>query len=354
MAKVISFEIEYFRFLNPEGVLEQELPPFAEDTEQLLALYRNMRFARIFDTRAIALQRTGQLGTYASALGHEAIGAGIAQAMQPADILAPAYREPGTSFARSARPRDLLLYWGGDEQGMASEGFGRDFPIAVPIASQTLHAVGAAYALKYNNEPQAVVCVVGDGGTSKGDFYEAINLAGVWQLPVVFVINNNQWAISVPRASQSGAETLAQKAIAAGLPGLQVDGNDAIAVRHYLSEALEQARSGGGASVIEALTYRMSDHTTADDASRYRSQEELEAHRKEEPLIRMQAYLQSAGLWSEEQEQALQAECEQQVEGEVEAYLAIPPQAPQSMLEYLYAEMPKDLLAQQAALCEEE
>jgi len=350
MAKVINFDIEYFRFLDPEGVPEQTLPAFAQAPEQLLALYRNMCFTRTFDSRAIALQRTGQLGTYASALGQEAVGAGIAQAMQPADILAPAYREPGISFARGVRARDLLLYWGGDERGMASERLGRDFPIAVPIASQTLHAVGAAYALKYRQESQAVLCVLGDGGTSKGDFYEAMNLAGVWKLPIVFVINNNQWAISLPRSRQSAAVTLAQKAIAAGLPGLQIDGNDAIAVRHYVGEALARARATGEAAVIEALTYRMGDHTTADDASRYRSGVELETRRREDPLIRLRAYLCSAGLWSDEQEQTLLDECAKEVETEVAAYLATPPQAPQSMLEYLYAELPRDLMGQHAAL----
>ena len=152
----------------------------------------------------------------------------------------------------------------------------RDFPICVTVASNAPHAVGVGYAMKYRNEDRVAVCILGDGGTSKGDFYEAINAAGVWQLPVVFVINNNQWAISVPRNSQTHAQTLAQKAIAAGIHGEQVDGNDVVALRERFSAALDKARNGDGPSIIEALTYRMSDHTTADDATHYRSQRKVD------------------------------------------------------------------------------
>ncbi|MGH8570104.1 MAG: thiamine pyrophosphate-dependent enzyme, partial [Gammaproteobacteria bacterium] len=216
-----------------------------------------------------------------------------------------------------------------------------DFPICVPVASQCCHAVGVAYAFKYRDEARAAVCIVGDGGTSKGDFYEALNAAGIWRLPVVFVINNNQWAISVPRAAQTAAETLAQKAIAAGLPGEQVDGNDVIAVRYAVGRALEKARRGEGPSLIEALSYRMGDHTTADNASRYRSTEEVERYGRADPIARLRAYLLRAADWQEEDEARLERRVAAEVEQAVRDYTAMPVPSPESMFAHLYAALPR-------------
>lgn len=352
MSLVASFKIEFHRFINATGKIENKLPEFSRDKESLLALYRNMHYTRTYDLRAVDLQRTGQLGTYASSLGEEAIGAGVGQAMRADDILVPSYREAGAQLYRGVRVRDLLLYWGGDERGMNFSATPDDFPICVPIASQTCHAVGAAFAVKYRNEPRVVVCLLGDGATSKGDFYESLNLAGVWQLPVVFLIHNNQWAISVPRSAQTIAETLAQKALAAGVSGVQVDGNDVIAVRHYLANAIEAARSDNKPSLIEAITYRMSDHTTADNAGRYRSDEEVAVHKAEDPISRLRSYIMNQGIWSDEQEDQLQQACSSQVEQEVEAYLATEKQPAESIFDYLYAELPKALSAQRRDLLE--
>jgi len=341
-----TFNIEYHRFLQPDGTPAGELPALAEDRQALHALYRNMVFTRLYDERAIALQRTGQLGTFASSLGQEAIGAGVGHAMRPEDVIVPSFRENGALLFRNFRVRDLLLYWGGDERGMGNPELGDDFPICVPISTHTTQAAGVAFALKYRKQPRVAVCLLGDGGTSKGDFYEAINLAGIWDLPLVFVINNNQWAISVPRSLQTKSETLAQKAIAAGIPGLQIDGNDPLAVRHYAGEAIERARSGGGPTLIEAVSYRLCHHTTADDATRYRSDEELEAHRKLDPVPRLKAFMQQRDIWSDAQEVELIETCKTEIEQEVKHYLESEPPDPACLFDSLYAELPHELLPQ--------
>ena len=228
--------------------------------------------------------------------------------MRPEDSLAIVYREIGALFWRGVQTVDVLLYWGGDERGNNFAVPRHDFPWCVPIATQTLHAAGAAMAFKIRKEPRCAVAYIGDGGTSEGSFYEAINLAGAKQLPVVFMVVNNKWAISVPIEEQTAARTLAQKAIAAGIPGIQVDGNDVIAVRSVVEQALERARNGGGPTVVETLTYRLSDHTTADDATRYRQADEVVEAWKLEPMIRIKRLLESRGVLNEAQEQKMRAE----------------------------------------------
>ena len=347
---VASFEVFYSQVLNPQGELVAPLPYFACDTDELIALYKNMVLTRAFDTKAIALQRTGKMGTYASSLGQEAVAAAIGHAMKAEDVLLPVYREYGAMFQRGVAMHELFLYWGGDERGMCYANQAQDFPIAVPIASQVPHAVGIAYAMKLRKEERVAVVVIGDGATSKGDFYEGINLAGAWNLPVVFITINNYWAISLPREAQTAAETICQKSIAAGIPGEQVDGNDAIGARNRISKAIEKARQGGGPSVIEPITYRMFDHTTADDASRYRDPDEVEKHKQLDPIMRMRKYLESINLWNEQDEQQLNDECSAKVDSEVQIYLDTPPQPPESMFDHLYAELPKAYKAQRDEL----
>ena len=327
---IAQFEVPYFRYLNPQGQPEQDLPSFAKNKDHLLSMYRMMVLTRLFDKKAVALQRTGKLGTYPPNIGQEAIGVGVGSAMQPEDVFCPYYREYGAQFWRGVKMEEILLYWGGDERGSAFSS-SHDFPICVPIASQTLHAAGAAFALKYRHQKNAVVTVVGDGGTSRGDFYESMNVAGVWNLPLVFLINNNQWAISVPRDHQTKAKTLAQKAIAAGIEGWQIDGNDVIAVRDAMERALKKAREGQGPTVIEALSYRMGDHTTADDASRYRSTDELKENEKFDPIVRLRNYLESQSFWDKAQEETLLKSLTQEVEEAVKRFentlpLSSPPQ----------------------------
>src|SRR5271166_6361433 len=256
--RVASFSVELTRYLDPEGHPLGPLPAFAANPADLLPLYRAMVLTRAFDDKAVALQRTGRLGTFASSLGQEAVGVGAASAMAADDVLVPSFRDQAAQLWRGVTPVELLLYWGGDERGSDFAGPRADFPIAVPVASHLPHAAGVALALQLRHEPRAALCITGDGATSKGDFYEALNVAGVWHLPLVVLVSNNQWAISIPRSAQSAAQTLAQKAVAAGIAGEQVDGNDVIAVHACVARALALARTGGGASLIEAVTYRLS------------------------------------------------------------------------------------------------
>jgi len=346
---VAKFEIRYSQFLDPGGKVVQPLPRFASDPQFLVKLYRWMVLMRIYDAKAIALQRTGQLGTFASLVGNEAVETGIGTAMAQDDVFLMTYRENGVQLIRGVTMKELFIYWGGDERGSAFAGPRKDFAVCITIAAQVLHTVGVAYAMKLRREPRVAVCTLGDGGTSKGDFYEGINAAGAWRLPAVFVVTNNQWAISVPRRAQSAAQTLAQKAIAGGFEGVQVDGNDVIAVRHAMDEALSKARAGGGPTLIEALTYRLSDHTTADDATRYRSPDELAEAWKAEPLSRLRAYLTSCGAWDKAREDALLKECNEQVQAAAQAYLDTPAVGPECMFDHLYARLPAALEKQRAA-----
>ena len=346
---VAQFQVTCTRCLDPSGNPVAPLPGFARDAAAVIALYRALVRTRTFDAKAIALQRTGRLGTYASSIGQEAVSVGCAGAMRPEDVLLPSFREHGAQLLRGVTPLELFLYWGGDERGNAFAGPHEDFPNSVPVGSHAPHAAGAALAFKLRREPRVAVGIFGDGATSKGDVAEALNIAGVWRLPVVFVVSNNQWAISVPRARQTAAETLAQKAIAAGLPGEQVDGNDVIAVRAVVGAAIEHARRGEGPSLVEALTYRLGDHTTADDASRYRDDAAVTPHWHEEPLLRLRQYLIGAGLWSKQDEDRMLHETSAEIDAAAEAYLATPPQDPATIFDHTFAELPSDLVKQRAS-----
>jgi len=349
MAVVAKFEIHYTQFLDPHGKAVAPLPAFARNAQILAGLYRWMVLMRTYDAKAIALQRTGQIGTFSSLLGKEAVDAGIGSAMAQDDVLLMTYRENGVQLMRGVTMKELFLYWGGDERGNDFSEAAGDFPICITIAAHATHAVGVACAMKLRRERRVAVCALGDGATSKGDFYEAINAAGVWKLPLVFVVTNNRWAISVPREKQSAAQTLAQKAIAAGFEGLQVDGNDVIAVRHAMEQALAKARSGGGPTLIEAVTYRLADHTTADDATRYRSPDVVAEAWKHEPILRLRAYLMACGEWDKAQEDALLKECNEQVQAAAQAYLDTPPPTAEQMFDHLYATLPAALQKQRAA-----
>jgi pyruvate dehydrogenase E1 component alpha subunit len=349
---VARFEIRHSRFLDAKGNPVRPLPEFARDRAELVALYRAMVLARRFDAKAVALQRTGRLGTFASALGQEAVPVGVAAAMRAEDVLLPSFREHGAQLWRGVSPVELFLFWGGDERGSDFAETREDFPVCVPVGTHPPHAVGVALAFKLRHEKRVAVCVFGDGATSKGDVAEALNAAGVWQLPAVFVINNNRWAISLPLAQQTAAETLAQKAIAAGIEGEQVDGNDVIAVREVVGRAIAKARAGGGPHLIEALTYRLGDHTTADDASRYRSGSEVSARWAEEPIARLRNYLVNAGMWAKADEERLLGEITLTIERAAEAYLATSPQGIEAMFDFTYAALPKDLAEQREAALE--
>jgi len=338
--------------IDAQGKSVTDLPA-GVDADWLRRCYEHMVLVRQLDKKAVALQRTGQMHTYPSCLGQEAVGTGIGMAMQDEDVLVPYYRDQAVQLLRGVKPEQVLQVWGGDERGNVWEGAAvRDFPNCIPIGTQMHHAAGVASALKYRGVRQAVVATCGDGATSRGDFYEALNLVGVWQLPMVTVINNNQWAISVPRALQSGTRSLAEKATAAGIPCIQVDGNDVVAVYQAVSEALVKARKGKGGALIEAVTYRLTDHTTADDATRYRDSEEVSKAWEFEPIKRLQTWLHENSAWSPDQEKALISKVQGKVEKAVAAYLNAPEQAPDDFMAYVFRDMTHPLITQRDNLLE--
>jgi pyruvate dehydrogenase E1 component alpha subunit len=347
--KVIgTFEVEWLQILDEEGNCDETLRPALND-QQIKDLYRWMVLARTFDDKAFKLQREGRLGTYASILGQEAAQIGSAYALTPADWMFPAFREPGASFVRGLPVRMIFQYWAGDERGsQIPEGL-NDYPITIPVSTQIPVAVGAALAAKTRGDPIAVMAYMGDGATSKGDFHEGLNFAGVFSAPVVFLCQNNQWAISVPLSRQTAAKTLAQKAIAYGFPGIQVDGNDVFAVYRAAHEALARARQGGGPTLIECVTYRLGDHTTADDASRYRDREQVEHWKKKDPIERLRKYMEKTGLWSKSYDQAVRAETKEKVESAVHEEESFPPSDPLDMFRFTYQELPTDLREQMDA-----
>lgn len=354
MTVAATFEIEHLQYLDAEGRAVGALPPAFADAAALVPLFRQMLFVRVFDTKAIALQRTGKLGTYASCLGHEATHVGIGASMLPADVFAPSYREYGAQFMRGVQPREVLLYWGGDERGNDFAGPRHDYPWCVPISTQCLMAAGAALSFKLRGQDRIAVACCGDGGSSKTDFYAALNSAGAYTAPLVLCVINNGWAISVPRSAQTGAATLAQKGLAGGLHCLQVDGNDLIAVLEGMRRATERARAGQGGTVIEFLTYRLHDHTTADDARRYRDDAEVKAAWTRDPIPRLRAWLTAQGAWNETLETQWAEECAAKVDVEINAYLETPVQPVEAMFDHLYADMPPDVRAHRdAALAQE-
>jgi len=343
---------ERLEILDTEGRVDLALMPEI-DPSRIRDLYRDMALMRTFDTKALKLQRQGRMGTWPPIKGQEAIQAGVALAMGENDWLIPAFREHGIMVLRGVPLHLVFAYWAGDERGSSYPEEVRCFPVAVPVGSQWQHGTGVGLSLKLRDEDAVAVTFGGDGSTSEGDFHEAVNCAGVFGTKTVFVIQNNQWAISVPLHRQTAAETLAQKAHAYGIPGIQVDGNDVFAVYAAATEAIERTRRGDGPSLIEAVTYRLGDHTTADDASRYRSEEELEEWEGRDPILRLRRYLVEQGLWDDDQEKVLLEEATSWVEGQVKTLEEMEPQAPEEIFTSMYAAMPPHVVEQMQSLLEE-
>lgn len=343
----VPIEIEMVQILGPDGsAAEDDIRELGLTAHDLKSLYRWMVTARVFDERALALQRQGRLGTYAPLSGQEAAQAGSAYALQPEDWMFPSYREHLVQVLRGQRWLDILTYWGGSEEGNRIPEGVNSFTISIPIATQTLHAVGAAWAAKLKGDKACAIVYFGDGATSEGDFHEALNFAGVFQTPTVFFCQNNQYAISVPRTQQTRSETIAQKAIAYGLEGIQVDGNDVLAVYQVTKYALEKGRKGGGPTLIEAVTYRLSHHTTADDWTRYRPAEEVEMWKEKDPIKRLRLYLERKELWSEQAEAKLLEAAKSEIAQTVAQYEALPKRDVAEIFKYMYAEMPWNLQEQ--------
>jgi len=335
--------------LAPDGSCNEALRPVLDD-QQVRQIYRQMWLLRIYDRKAVSLQRQGRFGTYAQMEGQEACMVASTLPLQPQDWMATSYRETGAMWMHGVPLKLLSLYWMGNEFGSQMPADVRVLPLSIPVGTHPLHAVGLAYAGKYRQDGSMAVTYFGDGATSEGDVHEAMNMAGVYQLPCIFICQNNQYAISVPRRLQTAAPTIAQKALAYGFPGILVDGNDIFAVYAVMREAVERARCGHGASLIEAYTYRMGAHTTADDPTKYRDDAELQEWRGRDPLLRVQRYLQQHGQWSETWEQQILEECTAEVEQAMTEAAAVPPPPPQDMFRYMYATMTPPLIEQEAML----
>jgi 2-oxoisovalerate dehydrogenase E1 component len=319
LTEVAHFSVPYLQVLDEHGAVDAALDPGLDD-RQLLELYQAMVLAREADQRMLKLQRQGRLGTFPPSTGQEAIACGATLALRPTDWFVPAYRELGGRLMRGEPLEQLLVYYNGWEEGNTLPRERRTLPNSIILASQLPHAVGIAHAMTYLKESgAAVLTFFGDGASSQGDFHEALNFAGVWRAPVVFLCENNQWAISMPRRMQTHSQTIAQKAVAYGMPGLQVDGNDVLAMYRATHEALERARRGEGPTLIEALTYRLTMHTTADDPTKYRSEEEVQEAWTREPLPRFRRYLEGRGIWNDDLQAGLEARVREEIEAAVQA-----------------------------------
>jgi pyruvate dehydrogenase E1 component alpha subunit len=315
------------------------------------SLYTKMIICRAFDEAAFKLQRSGRMGTFPQNKGQEATALGAARALRKGhDWIVPYYRDNPALFLHGLPMHYALLHWMGDERGNAIP---RDLcasSLNVAIGTQTLHATGMAWAFKLRKEDRVVLCFFGDGATSTGDFHEGMNFAAVMKVPAVFCCVNNGWAISTPCGIQTASETFAQKAIAYGMPTVQVDGNDLFAVYQAHHDAIERARAGGGPSFIECLTYRLGDHTTADDARRYRPPEALEAAVQRDPLVRTRKYLEAKGLWGEDEEARTHQRAHTIVREVTHAALEIEKPAVTDLFDYTFEELPPELMRQRQTL----
>jgi pyruvate dehydrogenase E1 component alpha subunit len=353
LERVEQFDIHRLQVLDEQGKVDEELDPKL-DEDSLRRLYRAMVLAREADQRMLRLQRQGRMGTFSPSTGQEAASCGPVLALEGTDWFVPAFRELGGMLMRGVPFHRVLLFWGGWEEGNVFPGLERTLPIAVIVGSQIPHAAGIAYAQKLGGEPPAgVLCFFGDGATSEGDFHEGVNFAAVWKAPAVFICQNNHWAISTPLERQTVSQTIAQKAIAYGMRGLQVDGNDPLAMYRATREALERARAGEGPTLIEALTYRVLMHTTADDPTKYRDTSVVESWEKRDPIIRMRFYLEQRDLWDDERETRMREEIKQEIDAEVRRYETFEREADDALFEHVYGEKHPDIDRQREEFHEE-
>ncbi|MCB5251428.1 MAG: pyruvate dehydrogenase (acetyl-transferring) E1 component subunit alpha [Candidatus Cloacimonadaceae bacterium] len=339
-----------YQLIDDEGKpLDKVWKPRLSD-EEILQAYKDLLFARTADLMAVSYQRQGRMYTYPPNLGQEAIHIAAGIVTKEQDWLVPAFRELGAWLAKGVSLKEVFLYFKGTEDGSRFEKANRVLPIAVPIASQLPHAVGLGYAINYNKEKDAAVfAYVGDGGTSEGDFHEALNFAAVWNAPVIFVIQNNQFAISVPLKMQTKSINLAIKGMAYNVPSLLVDGNDFFAMHEALSYAREQAVQGKGPFLIEARTYRTGAHTTSDDPSKYRTKEEEELWADKDPLKRLKGYILHSKIDELKEEEKLIKQYKTHIDSEFEAAEKHPEYKIEDVFGYMFEELPDELKRQKNA-----
>lgn len=329
------FNVRRLDILDERGAADESLMPVLSE-EDIKRMYETLVLSRAFDRQALSLQREGRIGSYAPILGQEASQIGSAFAIEKSDWIFPSFREIGVYIAMGYPVHKLFQYWAGDERGCNCPDNLNIFPICVPVGTQIPHAVGAAMASAYKGDKIATVAFFGDGGTSKGDFHEGLNMAGVFRLPVVFICQNNQWAISVPRERQTASETIAQKAHAYGFEGVQVDGNDIFAVYKAAKEATEKARAGNGPTLIECFTYRMSDHTTSDDAARYRAKEDVESWRHKDPVMRLRLFMEKKGLWTGQYQKDIEEKAGAAINNAIKTAESVEHPDPKDMFKHAY------------------
>ncbi|MGC9197238.1 MAG: pyruvate dehydrogenase (acetyl-transferring) E1 component subunit alpha [Syntrophobacteraceae bacterium] len=346
----LSYRVNCLSILDPEGQVDQALDPGLPE-EMLLKLYRAMVLGRSFDERMLILQRQGKLGTFAPVKGQEA-QIGAAAALEPQDWIIPSFRETPVEIWRGKPMESVLLYYSGySECEPLPEGLNL-LPVSVPVGSQMSHAVGIGLGMKYRGQKAVAATFFGDGATSQGDFHEAMNFASVYQAPVLFICQNNQWAISLPRNRQTNSATLAQKALAYDMEGIQVDGNDVLAVYRAVREAADRARAGGGPTLLELVTYRLSMHTTADDPKKYRSEEEVAQWQSKDPITRFEKYLTNKGMLGEQDIRLIAQDIKAQISQAEQRWEKITQKAvdPLDMFENTYAQMPPALREQRQML----
>ncbi len=349
---VYEAKIEHMQILDEDGNLDKKLAKGTLTDNQVVHLYEQMRICRELDEVAFKLQRSGRMGTYPQNKGQEANAVGSALAMKKGnDWLVPAYRENAALFMHGLPMHYVLVYWMGDERGSKMPDGVNITPLSVPIGTHMLHATGIAWANKIRKDKdKAVITYFGDGATSEGDFHGAMNFAATQQVGVIFYCQNNQWAISVPREKQMRSETVAQKALAYGMPTIQVDGNDVFAVYKAVKQARARAVKGEGPTFIEGVTYRLGDHTTADDARRYRDQAEVDSWVAKDPLIRTRLYLESVGKWDDKKQTTLEEQAKKITAEVVRTAEEIEAPRASDMFDSMYAELPPQLITQRETM----
>ncbi|HBS28879.1 MAG TPA: pyruvate dehydrogenase (acetyl-transferring) E1 component subunit alpha [Phycisphaerales bacterium] len=350
---VYEARIEHVQILDEQGNLDAEQAKGTLTDAEVVELYEWMTICRHYDEIAFKLQRSGRMGTYPQNKGQEAgpAGAGLAiRKSSPDNWLVPCYRENIALFLNGLPMEKILLHWMGDERGNQIPDGVNILPISIPIGTHPLHAAGIAWALKYRRKDAVAVAFFGDGATSEGDVHEACNFAGALGLPCVFFCQNNFWAISVPRKRQTASETFAQKGLAYGHKCVQIDGNDIFASYKVMRDAIEFVKTQGRPVFIEAVTYRLGDHTTADDARRYRDEDELASWVSKDPLIRTRKHLEKKGLWDDAKQAALAARAKQHVDGVVKRAEGIEPPTVDDIFDYTFATLPEELEVQKRTL----
>lgn len=341
---------EVYQVLTPHGEVVGETPHVSDD--ELLSWYRWMLFGRAYSDRMVALQRQGRMGTFAPLNGQEAASVGLAAPLRPEDWLVASYRENLSYMVKGVPALALMKQWGGD----IADSYPREahcLPFQIVLSNQLLHATGVAMAIKYEQKAQVVVTACGDGATSEGDFHEALNMAAVFKAPVVFVVQNNGWAISTPCSRQTAAKHIADRGAGYGIPGCVVDGNDVLAVYQRVTEGVDRARAGAGPTLIEAITYRLGAHTTADDPKRYRSGAELQEWLQRDPITRFYKFLMDRHLLTEVEDKQLCEAVAAELQTIIETYEALPPPDPHQLFDLVYHEMPPHLQRQRDALTRE-